>query len=54
MERIKDVVYDLRQLIRQLKYDKSLIKYGWVAEDLERLVADIEAQRDAESELYDL
>ena len=54
MERIKDVVYDLRQLIREVKYDKSLAKYSWVAEDLERLVADIEAQREAQSEMYDL
>lgn len=54
MGRIKDVVYDLRQLIREIKYDKSLSKYSWVSEDLERLIADIEAQRETENEPYDL
>jgi hypothetical protein len=51
MNRIDDVIYELRQLIREVRYDKSLKGYTWVVEDLERLLADIEAQKDAENEL---
>lgn len=54
MERIEDVIYDIKQIIREIRYDKSLTKYFWVLEDLERLLADIKAQKDAESDLHDL
>lgn len=51
MDRIDDVVYELRQLIREVRYDKFLKTYGWVVDDLERLLADIEAQKDAQDNL---
>lgn len=51
MSEIAELIYGLEQTIRVLKYDKELVSYRWMIDELERLVH--EAKEQEKDELSD-
>lgn len=44
MSEITELIYGLEQTIRVLKYDKQLVDYRWMIDELERLVHEAKEQ----------
>lgn len=44
MSEIAELIYGLEQTIRVLKYDKQLVDYRWMIDELERLVHEAKEQ----------
>lgn len=44
MSEITELIYGLEQTIRVLKYDRELVDYRWMIDELERLVHEAKEQ----------
>jgi hypothetical protein len=49
---MNDILWELKNIIREIRYDKTKTKYMWTIDELEKLVADIEAQIEREHERF--
>jgi hypothetical protein len=51
---MEEMLYNLEQMAREIRYDRNLSKYLWVIDEIERLKAEIEKQRTEDKDYYDL